>query len=74
MAIHQLGCIAEFLANHARVIAAIVFEGEVLVVNDHGRIDVSYLLLISDSILRELRTCSMSACEILALVTLNCGE
>jgi hypothetical protein len=44
--VHQLRCIAELVAHHARVIAAIVFECVVVFLDDHGRVDVGDLLLV----------------------------
>jgi hypothetical protein len=46
---HELRRVAELIANHACIVAAIVLE-EVVIVDDHGRVDVWDLLLVLDSV------------------------
>jgi hypothetical protein len=59
MAVHQLRSIAELIAHHACVITAIIFKCVVVLLDDHGRIDVGDLLLVLDGILRKLGACIM---------------
>jgi hypothetical protein len=46
VAVHKLGCIAKLIAHHACVIAAVIFECVIVVLDDHGRVDIGNLLLV----------------------------
>jgi hypothetical protein len=50
--VHELRCIAKLITDHACVIAAVVLQCVVVVVlDDHGRVDVGDLLFVLHSIL-----------------------